>query len=146
MNPDPTDALRQSLTTQLRLATELEQLLAEERARMTARDWEAVLRLSERKTQLVAQLQAASRPGAAPGSPALRAAAASAGLDTLHDELARCAERLLRANRACRALLDHHQTRVDTALQLMNRGPAAGIYGPAGRRATGRVSQRLAAA
>lgn len=139
--------LRANLAAQTASAHELETLLAQERERLTARDWEAMLQLSETKERLIQRLAAFGREleELAAGRSILSVIQA-AGLSAEQAALSAQAERLQRANRECRALLDHHQNRVGTALRLLNRGDGAGIYGRGGYAGLGGLSQRIALA
>lgn len=142
-----TGSLGALLDTLTALTTELEALLAAERERLIARDWDAVLNLSTAKESLVQRLQAQAREleavcgGQPPGDTLARA-----GLSVAYAELRDRSARLQRANRESRALLDHHRARVDTALRLMNRGDAIGLYGRDGYAGAGSSSRRLASA
>lgn len=139
--------LRAALDALTPLADELGGLLARERERLVARDWEAVLRLADEKDRLVQRLQSQSREleNACGGRPAEQAFAA-AGLAEAHAVLRDHAARLQHANRESRALLDHHRARVDTALRLMNRNDAVGLYGRDGYAGASRPGQRIASA
>ncbi|MGQ0699757.1 MAG: flagellar export chaperone FlgN [Panacagrimonas sp.] len=141
------ERLRANLARQVSTATELEVVLGSEREQLITRNWDVVLRLSADKNRLVQQLQSLGRElDEITAGRDLQAVLVEQGLKdacaALHDQAAR----LQRANREVRALLDHHQTRVGTALRLLGRGDAAGTYGRNGYTGTGRVSQRLAAA
>ncbi|MGQ0530693.1 MAG: flagellar export chaperone FlgN [Panacagrimonas sp.] len=141
------DRFRANISAQLRIASELEALLGEERRGLIARDWPAVMRISEDKNRLVAQMQNLGReldPLCA--GHALREVLARLDLAHEHAQLLNIADRLQRANRESRSLLDHHQRRVGTALRLMNRGDGGNTYGRNGYAGIGRLSQRLAAA
>lgn len=141
------ERLRARLTAQSGLATELEGMLGRERGHLMSRDWDAVLSLSEDKNQLVARLQIlANEITELAAGKSLPELLDSLGLGSTQAEMQEQATRLLRANRECRALLDHHQARVGTALRLLNRGPSVGTYGRNGYAGNGRLSQKLAAA
>lgn len=145
--PASSERLRANISAQLRIAGELEAMLGEERQVLIARDWPAVMRISEDKNRLVAQMQNLGReldPLCAGKSP--REALAQLGLSHEHAQLLNLADRLQRANRESRSLLDHHQRRVGAALRLMNRGDGGNTYGRNGYAGIGRLSQRLAAA
>lgn len=141
------ERLRTNLAAQTASATELEALLTQERERLMARDWEAILQLTQDKERLIQRLQSQGREleQLAAGQP-LATVIENAGLTpakaALHDQAAR----LQRANRESRALFDHHQSRVGTALRLLNRGDNAGTYGRSGYTGAGRLSQRIAQA
>ncbi len=139
--------LRANLAAQTASANELEVLLAQERERLIARDWEAMLKLSESKERLILRLAAFGREleELAAGRSILSVIEA-AGLSAEQAALSNQAERLQRANRECRALLDSHQNRVGTALRLLNRGDGAGTYGRTGYAGLGGLSQRIALA
>lgn len=147
--PDPARRARLSaaLAALVPLADELGALLATERERLIARDWEAVLRLADDKDRLVQRLQAQTREleqaceGRSPEE-----AFTAAGLGEAHAALREHASRLQHANRESRALLDHHRARVDTALRLMNRNDATGLYGRDGYAGASRPGQRIASA
>lgn len=145
--PTPTQRLHANLLAQTSLADELSTLIAAERERMVARDWDAILRLTEDKAKLIQRLQVQGREleQLAAGKPVAEVIAAH-GLTDVHQTLMDRAARLQRANREARALLDHHQGRVDSALRSMNRGDGTGVYGRNGYAGNGRVSQKLAAA
>lgn len=145
--PTPTQRLHANLLAQTSLADELATLIAAERERMVARDWDAILRLTEDKAKLIQRLQVQGREleQLAAGKPVAEVIAAH-GLTDVHQMLMDRAARLQRANREARALLDHHQGRVDSALRSMNRGDGTGVYGRNGYAGNGRVSQKLAAA
>lgn len=133
--------LRSGLDSLLQLTGQLGTLLSTERERLVARDWDAILRLAEDKDGLVQRLQAQSQAfekeceSAMSGdSFTLPAVLEAAGLGAAHASLRQRAAELQRANRESRALLDHHHSRVDTALRLMNRADAPssstlGLYG-----------------
>lgn len=145
--PNPTQRLRANLGAQTALADELFTLLAAERERLVARDWDAILRLTDDKAVLIQKLQAQAREleQLAGGKP-LDELIAAHGLQDVHSALIERAAVLQRANREARALLDHHQSRVGSALRTLNRGDGTGVYGRNGYTGAGRVSQRLAAA
>lgn len=151
MNPlapaSPAQRLHANLLAQTALADELATLLAAERERMVARDWDAILRLTEDKAALIQRLQVQSAELAqlAGGKPIADVIAAH-GLGSVHSALVERAARLQRANREARALLDHHQARVGSALRSMNRGDATGVYGRNGYAGTASLRQKLAAA
>lgn len=142
-----TERLRNNLAAQTASATELEALLTQERERLVARDWEAILKLTQDKERLIQRLHGQGREleQLAAGQPlasVLETAGLSAAKAALHEQAAH----LQRANRECRALFDHHQARVGTALRLLNRGDSAGTYGRSGYAGPGRLSQRIAQA
>lgn len=145
--PPSVTRLRAALDALSPLADELGTLLAAERERLVARDWEVVLRLADDKDALVQRLQTRTREleqaceGRTPEE-----AFAAAGLSDAHASLRERAARLQHANRESRALLDNHRARVDTALRLMNRNDATGLYGRDGYAGTGNTRQRLASA
>lgn len=145
--PTPTQRLHANLLAQTALADELSTLIAAERERMIARDWDAILRLTEDKAALIQRLQVQGREleQLAAGQP-VADVIAKHGLTAVHQSLVDRAARLQRENREARALLDHHQGRVDSALRTMNRGDGSGVYGRNGYTGNGRVSQKLAAA
>lgn len=145
--PDWSTRLRAALDALTPLADELGGLLATERACLVARDWEAVLRLADDKDRLVQRLQAQTREleQACEGRTPEQAFTA-AGLGDAHAALRAHAARLQHANRESRALLDHHRARVDTALRLMNRNDATGLYGRDGYAGAIRAGQRIASA
>lgn len=145
--PTPTQRLHANLLAQTALADELATLLAAERERLVARDWDAILRLTEDKAALIQrlQMQSSELELMAAGKPIADFVAAH-GLSAVHAALVDRAARLQRANREARALLDHHQARVDSALRSMNRGDATGVYGRNGYAGTGNLRQKLAAA
>lgn len=146
-HPALAERLRANLATQAALAAELETLLSQERSRLMARDWDAVLSLCEDKNTRVSRLAILGREldtlAAARPLPALLDAL---GLGAARAAMQEQATRLQRANRECRALLDHHQARVGTALRLLDRGTSAGTYGRNGYAGGERLSQKLAAA
>lgn len=141
------ERLRANLAAQAAQATELEALLGRERGQLMARDWDAILAAIEQKNGLVGRMQAlgAELTELVAGKP-LPALLDSLGLGAARSATQEQATRLLRANRECRALLDHHQARVGTALRLLDRAPSAGTYGRNGYAGNGRLSQKLAAA
>ena len=145
--PQTATRLRAALDALTPLADELGTLLAAERERLVARDWEAVLRLADDKDRLVQRLQVQTREleqaceGRSPEE-----AFAAAGLAAPHAALREHAARLQHANRESRALLDHHRARVDTALRMMNRNDATGLYGRDGYAGAPRPGQRIASA
>ena len=151
--------LRSGLDTLLELTDQLGRVLAAERERLDARDWDAVLRLAEDKDGLVQRLQAQSQEFqkgcdaavADLASPSLLEMLDAVGLGAAHATLRMRAAHLQRANRESRALLDHHHARVDTALRLMNRADASspsrlGLYGRDGYGRMGGTGRRLAEA
>lgn len=142
-----TERLRANLAAQTTNASELETLLSQERERLIARDWEAVLHLSEHKERLIVRLSAQGRELAqlAAGD-AINTVLDANGLSSMQAALHEQAARLQRANRESRALLDHHQSRVGTALRLLQRGDGAGTYGRSGFSGNGRLSMKLAQA
>lgn len=144
---DATTRLRAALDALSPLADELGGLLASERERLVARDWEAVLRLADDKDRLVQRLQQRTHElvQACEGRPP-EEAFARAGLGEAHAALREHAARLQHANRESRALLDHHRARVDTALRLMNRHDSTGLYGRDGYAGSSRPGQRIASA
>lgn len=154
-----TARLHGGLDSLLELTDELGRTLAAERERLVARDWDAILQLAEQKDSLVQRLQAQSQEFekacanaiAATAAPSLLAMLDAAGLGTAHATLRMRAAHLQRANRESRALLDHHLSRVDTALRLMNRSDAPsssslGLYGRDGFGRMGGTGRRLAEA
>lgn len=145
--PNPAQRLHANLLAQTALADELATLLAAERERLAARDWDAILRLTEDKAVLIQRLQVQSSElvQLAGGKPIGEVIAAH-GLQPVHAALIERAAHLQRANREARALLDHHQARVGSALRSMNRGDAVGVYGRNGYAGTGSIRQKLAAA
>jgi flagellar biosynthesis/type III secretory pathway chaperone len=154
LSADALARLRGALDSLLQLTDQLGGLLAAERERLVARDWDAILRLSEDKEKLVQSQEfekscaAAAADSAAASVPAMLE---SAGLGAAHAALRTRAAELQRANRESRALLDHHLARVDTALRLMNRADAApssrlGLYGRDGYGRIGGTGRRLAEA
>lgn len=157
MNPLParpaapaslTDRLRSNLAAQQVQTDALTALVAAERERLVARDWDSILTLSADKETQVLRLQTLAREleQLCAGQPVLDTLAAH-GLASAHGVLMDAAARLQRANREARALLDHHQARVGAALRLMNRADAAGLYGRNGHAGTsGALRQRLASA
>jgi flagellar biosynthesis/type III secretory pathway chaperone len=149
--------LRSGLDSLLQLTDQLGRVLAVERERLVARDWDAILQLVEDKDSLVQRLQAQSQEfekccaSAITGSGAasLLAMLDAAGLGAAHATLRMRAAHMQRANRESRALLDHHHARVDTALRLMNRADAPssstlGLYGRDGYYARGAASATTA--
>lgn len=147
--PSAAERLGRNLAAQNAAVDTLAGLLAAERERMLARDWDAILVLCAEKETAVQQLQGLAREFEAlcGGRPASEVSA-ELGLTTAHARLLDQAARLQRANREARALLDHHQARVNTALRLMNRTDVAGLYGRHGQAGMGAgvLSQRLASA
>lgn len=141
--------LRSGLDSLLQLTDELGRVLATERERLVARDWDAILHLAEDKDRLVQRLQSQSQEfekacaGATSGTATtLLQMLDAAGLGPAHAVLRERAAQLQRANRESRALLDHHHARVDTALRLMDRADAPsssslGLYGRDGYHARG---------
>lgn len=147
--PSLAERLGSNIAAQRAAAESLAALVAAERERMLARDWDAILRLCTEKETAVQHLQALAREfeQLCAGRPVSEVVAAH-GLADTHALLLDQAARLQRANREARALLDHHQARVNTALRLMNRTEAAGLYGRHGQAGVGAgvLSQRLASA
>ncbi|WP_420465840.1 flagellar export chaperone FlgN [Panacagrimonas sp.] len=141
------DTVRRNLDAQYALAEELDALLLQERERVQARDWPAVLAISRDKVTRVQRLQklATDLQLQAAGN-ALPAWLRSLDLDAELDRLALLAARLQRSNRESRSLLDHHQARVGAALKLLQRSQGPGLYGRHGQASTGRISRVLAAA
>lgn len=150
LDPAIASHLRTGLDSLLQLFDELGRVLASERERLVARDWDAILRLAEDKDRLIQRLQAQSQEfdrtcaQAAPGTPreSLATVLEAAGLGPAHAALRERAAQLQCANRESRALLDHHHARVDTALRLLNRSDAPssaslGLYGRDGYYARG---------
>ncbi len=141
--------LSSGLDSLLQLTEELGRVLATERERLVARDWDAILHLAEDKDRLVQRLQTQSQEFEKACAGAVSGATTSllqvldlAGLGAAHAVLRERAGQLQRANRESRALLDHHHARVDTALRLMNRADAPsssslGLYGRDGYHARG---------
>ena len=145
--PAPTERLRANISAQTRIAGELESVLGEERSALIARDWPNVLRISEDKNRLVVQMQNLARElDQLCAGKSLTELLTRLGMDKEHLLLVSLSDRLQRANRESRSLLDHHQRRVGTALRLMNRGDGGNTYGRNGYAGVGRLSQRLAAA
>ena len=151
--------LRSGLDSLLQLTDQLGRVLAAERERLVARDWDAILHLADDKDSLVQRLQAQSQEfekGCASaitdgGAASLLAMLDAAGLGAAHATLRMRAAHLQRANRESRALLDHHHARVDTALRIMNRADAPsssklGLYGRDGYSRLGGTGRRLAEA
>lgn len=145
--PAPTERLRANISAQTRIAGELESVLGEERRVLIARDWAGVLRISEDKNRLVVQMQNLARElDQLCAGKSLTELLTRLGMGKEHLLLMGLSDRLQRANRESRSLLDHHQRRVGTALRLMNRGDGGNTYGRNGYAGIGRLSQRLAAA
>jgi flagellar biosynthesis/type III secretory pathway chaperone len=142
------ERLRSNLAAQQAAAETLSDLAACERERLLARDWDAILRLCEDKHAQVQRLQTLAREldALCAGQPVAEVMAAQA-LSEPYGRLLERAAQLQRANREARALLDHHQARVGTALRLLKRGDSTGLYGRNGHAgAPGSLRQRLASA
>ncbi len=147
MNPDH-EALRRNLDAQQVAAEALDQLLQREREAILARNWQALLESSRSKEVAVGRLQAlqAELRGLAGGDRDLPARIDALGLGAERQRLKDAAERLQRANRESRTLLQHAQARIGAALQVLQRGAGPALYGRHGQTGIGRTGRVLAAA
>jgi flagellar biosynthesis/type III secretory pathway chaperone len=144
--------LRENLDQHLACAAALEQLLAEEKAALTANDLAGLEQLCAAKSAAAQSLQALSQrlyrlcgcSDAAGIERHLRSAGGEAAL-AQWQELLRRAGRCQQANLENGALLLERRTRVRSMLQLIRRGEQP-LYGPGGQAPTGAERRALASA